>query len=67
MSDTEEILEVFYGDIEQKEKLVISKSGIYPFLNHLNGFQVEDYRTNEEDLSLLARILERDRGVDEAA
>ena len=66
MSDTDEILTVFYSDIKQKEKQLVNKSGIYPFLDNLDGFQVEDYNLDEEDRVLLARISERDKLEKEA-
>ena len=60
MSDTKEILDVFYSDIHQKERQIINKSGMYPFIDHLNGFQTEHiHNLEEEDLILLDKI----RGV----
>lgn len=66
MSDREEILEVFYSDIKQKERQLLSKGGIYPFLDNLDGFQVEDHSLDEEDRILLTRISERDKLEQEA-
>ena len=61
MSDTEEILDVFYSDIQQKEKQVLNKSGIYPFLGNLEGFSIEHiHGLTEEDSDLLARITEQE-------
>lgn len=57
MSDTDEILEVFHDDIRGKEQQILNKSGIYPFINNLNGFQIEHiHGLDEDDLELLARI-----------
>ena len=60
-SDTDEILEVFYTDIKQKEKQLLNKTGIYPFFEGFDGFQIEDYHLDEDDRCLLARISERDK------
>ena len=66
MSDTKEILDVFYSDIKNQERQVINKSGIYPFLEGLDGFQIEDYNLDEEDRILLTRISDKDKLEQEA-
>ena len=66
MSNTDEILEIFYSDIKQKENQVLNKSGIYPFLDNLDGWQIENFYLDEEDHILLARISERDKLEKEA-
>ena len=56
MSDTDEILDVFYDDIQRMERQIINKSGIYPFIEHMDGFQSEHiWGLDEDDLDLLAR------------
>ena len=63
MSDTDEILDVFYDDIRQKENQVLIKSGVYPFVENLDGFQIEHrFGLTEEELELLARISEQEGG-----
>ena len=41
MSTSKEIQEVFQAEIEQKSRQVLNKEGIKPFLEGLDGFQIE--------------------------
>ena len=61
MSDSEEILEVFYSDIENKERQVFNKFGGIPFIEDWTGFSIEHiYGLSDDDLSLLARVMDND-------
>ena len=45
------------------ERQVANKQGIYPFIEHLNGFSTEHYLDlDEEDIELLAKILDCEGG-----
>jgi hypothetical protein len=44
MSTSEEINEVFREDIDRMTRMVVSKSGVYPFLDNMNGMNVIDMR-----------------------
>jgi hypothetical protein len=44
MSTSEEINEVFREDIDRMTRVVMSKSGAYPFLDNMNGMNVIDMR-----------------------
>ena len=44
MSTSEEINEVFRKDIDRMTRMVVSKSGVYPFLDNMNGMNVIDMR-----------------------
>ena len=59
MSTTEEINEVFRDDIARKTNLVLRTSGIGPFLDYFDGFQVMrgfDGLFSDEDLKFIQRI-----------
>jgi hypothetical protein len=57
VSSTDEILDVFYDDIERKSKLVRGKFGDLPFISGAEGMTVRHlYDLDEEDHDLLARI-----------
>lgn len=43
-STSEEINEVFTEDIDRMTRTVSNKSGIYPFLDNMNGMSVVDMR-----------------------
>ena len=61
MSTDEEIAESFNEDIQAKSKIVLNKFGIYPFLNNMDGFNIEHiHDLSEDDLELLAKILDCD-------
>lgn len=42
MSESEEIREVFYGDIATKSRIVRTKQGILPFLDGIDGCRIID-------------------------
>ena len=65
MSTDEEIAEVFNDEINRKNQQVLSKSGIYPFLGNLDGFQIEHiHGLSEDEMELLTRILEQEGDCD---
>lgn len=63
ISTDEEIREVFESDIADKTRIVKSKHGVLPFLDGLESMQIEELLfglVDEDDLALLARILENE-------
>jgi hypothetical protein len=64
LSTDEEIAETFNAEIIEKSKQVLNKSGIFPFIENLNGFTIEHlHKLDEEDLILLAKIYQQE-GID---
>jgi len=60
MSTSEEINEVFREDIDRMTRMVVSKSGVYPFLENMNGMNVIDMRRELRGDDILVNMETKD-------
>ena len=61
-SDSQEIWEVYSGEIASKSKQVFNKFGAAPFLDGLDGMQTEPLMPLHPDVGdVLTEVLNRDR------
>lgn len=68
MSTDDEIREVFEAEIQEKEKIVKNRFGLFPFLDP-DSYQTERYWMGilgEDDLELLQEICNNDAEVEDA-